>query len=54
LVSNRPDSSKDLKGDTIYRQYKMPRVLGQQDPRITGAGSHQYFRVSEELDCQEF
>jgi hypothetical protein len=42
-----------FKGDTISRHYNMPMILGQQDHRITGAESHQYFRVSEELDCQE-
>jgi hypothetical protein len=53
LVSNRPDTSTVLKGDTIFRHCNMPRILGQWDPRITGDGSHQYFRVSEKLDCQE-
>jgi hypothetical protein len=53
LVSNRPDSSTVLKGDNRSRHCNMLRILGQQDTRITGAGSHQHFRVSKELDCQE-
>jgi hypothetical protein len=42
-----------LKGDTTSRHCNIPRILGQQDPRKTGAGSHKYFRVSEELDYEE-
>jgi hypothetical protein len=53
LVSNRQEIFMVLKGDTISRHCNMPRTLGQQDPRITGARSHHYITVSEELDCQE-
>jgi hypothetical protein len=42
-----------LNGDTTSRHCNKPRILGQQDPRITGSGSYQYFRVSEEFDYQE-
>jgi hypothetical protein len=48
LRITEPDSSTVLKGDTIPRHCNTPRILGQQDTRITGAGSQQYFRVSEE------
>jgi hypothetical protein len=48
LVLKRLESSTVLKGDTTSRHSNMPRILGQQDSRRTGAGSHQYFRISEE------
>ena len=44
LGSNRPDSSTPLKGDTTSRHCNTPRIIRQQDPRITGAG---YFSISE-------
>jgi hypothetical protein len=53
FVSKRPDSSMVRKGDTTSRHCNTPRILGQQEQRITGAGTHQYFKISEELDCPE-
>jgi hypothetical protein len=36
------------RGDTTSRHCNTARILGFQDPRITGAWSHQDIRVSEE------
>jgi hypothetical protein len=47
-VSNTPESPIVLRRDTTCRQCNTPRILGFQDPRITGAWSHQDLRVSEE------
>ena len=48
LVSNTADSPMIPRGDTTSRCCNRPRILGFQDPRITGAWSHQDLRVSEE------
>jgi hypothetical protein len=48
LVSNTPENPTFPRGDTTSRHCNMPWILGFQDPRITGAWSHQDLRVSEE------
>jgi hypothetical protein len=42
-----------LRGDNNSRPCNTPRILGFQDPRITGTWSHQDLRISEEAGLQK-
>jgi hypothetical protein len=48
LVSNTSANPPVLRGDTTSSHCNKPRILGFQDPRTTGALSHQDPRISEE------